>query len=897
MTRDAFCIAFRLYFKDITALESMMYRRPQTDCHRVRPARERTGRAARLVFALLLLLSPRGARPADPPPDDLVTAHAAMADGLHDLAERHLVRFLAANQERPRDCVPALIWLCQALTAQGRPADVLAVLDANAAIVAAGREEGGFDFWRVRSLLDLGRSEPAMAHVQGLALEGLSRDYATGLRRLLARAQLAAGDRAGARATFEAIDAQAATAAIRAENLLEWAHAELAAGDADACEALLRRQSQLAATNLPLPAVALGRLLQAQLLLRRGPESQAEPILQALADDAAAPADSRAEAWVELAAIRARQGLTNAVLNAGYQALERVRPSPLQAWRLGLRYGRILVSLPGQLGAGASLIKTRIREHPGALESAVAQRFLAEAWLAAGSNTQAAAEYRNYLETYGEAEHLASALRGQALALFRLERFAEAATRFQKAAQTTGDPAMQAECLLKAADAHHANRHYEEAATCYARVADLAVTNAPHLTAPAAFMAADALERLGRVEAAGQAYGRLAEGGLAAIADEALLRLAQLAERQEDLAGALRHYSRVIDRAAEPSVRGQALLGRGRTHYRNYQFEAAIRDLSRVEETGAAGADEAAYLRMLALYGTGADAEAARLCDDFFQRHAQSPLLPEAALWRAQYAYNQKAFEEAETRFAAFVDQWPAHAWGDAALVWAARAAMRRSEFLAAITRLSRLPREYPASPRLAEARYLQADALCELARFEEAILVFDEIIIRYPESEFVTAAWMRKGDSLFSLGSSTANRYDEALKVYTVVATRPDVTADLALQAAFKRGRCLEKMNRPNEALEQYYDEVVVRYLRDRQSGLQPGAQAQAWFARGAMQAATLLEAAGKPEAAIRVLQRLIQSGVPGAAEAQVLVDRMQGELRWRWPADGRPSGEDRKP
>jgi len=49
-------------------------------------------------------------------------------------------------------------------------------------------------------------------------------------------------------------------------------------------------------------------------------------------------------------------------------------------------------------------------------------------------------------------------------------------------------------------------------------------------------------------------------------------------------------------------------------------------------------------------------------------------------------------------------------------------------------------------------------------------------------------------------------------------------------------------------------------------------------------MQAAAVLEAEEQPEAAVRVLRRLIDSGLPGAAEAQALAERIQGDARWRW-------------
>ena len=854
----------------------------------------RTRAAWRWRVAVLLAALALGAATATA--SELATAQAALADGLYDVAERHLMRHLIQNRARPpAESVTALAWLCQAIAMQQRPADVLHRLSTHPEIVEAGRSVGVFDFWKARALFDLGRVQELQEHVRGLSPGTMQEPHATGLRRRVARAQLAVGDMSGARTAFGEVDRGTTNLLIRAENLLEWAQAEMAAGDMAAGEALLRRQTELGPTNLPLPAAALGRLVQAQLLRSRGQTEEAGALLGRLAEDPATPPGSRAEAWIELAELAAARGLTNVVRQAGVKVMGGDVPLR-QAWRLTLRYGSILVTFPDMVAEGADILKRCIREQPGAPGAATAQMALADGWLAAGSNVQAVAEYRNYLETYGEAERVFPALRGQAMALLRLGNRAEAATTFQKAAQATANPVQRAECLLKAADALHADRRYEQAAARYGQVTSLVPTNA--LAVSAAFMAADAFERMGRAEAAEAAFARLAASGTTEHAGEARLRLALLYERREAVGDALNIYSQVIDGATNSLQRAPALLGRGRTHYRSYQFESAIADLARVRELAPALADEAAYLEILALYGAGRDEEAARLGEAFLVRHENSALLPEVVLWLGQHAYNRKAYEEAQRRFAAFVEHWPRHVLADAALVMAGRAAIRRAEFPAGIELLARLSRDYPQSSHLAEARYLQADALCEMARFEEAILVFDEIINRYPESVWVTPAWLRKGDSLLALGSSTTNRYDEALKAYAVVLARQDADTAARLQAAFKRGRCLEKMGQIDEALDHYYDQVMLRFLRDQNAGLKLDSEAQAWFARAAIQAATVMETQGRPEAATRVLQRLIDSRVPGAAEAQTILERIQNDARWRWqPTRWIEGDEERQP
>ncbi len=846
-----------------------------------------------VLCLLTLWLAGSVAVRAEPPPplseQRLLVAQAAMQEGLFDVAERHLVAYLASRREEPEACVQPLLWLCRVLSELGRPGDILTLLEANGAVVAAGASGGGFDFWRGRALCELGRIGEVAAALKGVDPERLETAYAIGIRRIMARAALAAGNYEAARHAFAGVDETATNREVRVANLLEWAQAELAAGKVEACEALLQRQAKLRpATDESRPALALGRLLQGQLARRQGRPEEAAVLLQELASDPETPVVSRSEAWLELAEMAFERGATNETIAASRQILDPALGSQ-HAWRIGLRYGRLLLALPGELEQGAAILKRAVRENPGAPESAAAQYALGEAWLVAGSNRQAAVEFRNYLETYGEEERLATALHGEAVALLRLRSYNEAAGLFQQAAQASTTTAWRAAALMQAADASHAAARYEQASELYQRVA--AMTNGPTLTARAAFMAADALERLGRTAAAENAFvtlsNQLQSGDELAAA--ARLRAARLQERREAVAEAIGTYSVVIETATNRAQLAEALLGRGRSNYRNYQFERAIPDLEQAAETATALAPQADYLRMLSLYGAGRDDAAIALGSAFVANYPEASERADVSLWLAQYHYNRREFEEAQQRLAAFAEGWPQHPQADAALVWAGRAALQRGEFSDAIALLAQLSRSYPASSRLAEARFLQAEALGELARFEEAILVLDEIINRYPESEMVTSAWLRKGDSLVALGSSATNRYEEALRAYEIAGRRPDACSSLLLQAAYKRGRVLEKLSRISEAIDYYYTEVVLRYQQERATGGAGGEQAEEWYLRAVMQIATLKEGLEGGAAAVEFLRHRIREGMSGAAEAEALIRRIEREELPLWPASGR--------
>jgi len=334
-------------------------------------------------------------------------------------------------------------------------------------------------------------------------------------------------------------------------------------------------------------------------------------------------------------------------------------------------------------------------------------------------------------------------------------------------------------------------------------------------------------------------------------------------------------YGAALAATTNDAVRLEALLGRGRANYRAYRFEAALQDFTAASAAPSIDG-EAHYWQVMSLYSLGRDDESYRAGEAFLKAFPQSPRLPDLLLWLAKTDYNRARLAEARERFSLYAERWPDGAWGDAALLWAGRAAFRLNDFTGAVEILGRLWKTYPESKRLAEGRFVQADALCELARFDEAVLLLNEVITRYPESDWVAPAWGRKGDALFSLGVDNPVRFEEAVAAYREMLGRRDLTPAMALQGEFKIARCLEKLKRNDEAVEQYYTRVILRFPEARTQGL-PDADAAVWFARAAFNAAELLIQKGDTAAAARILRRVADTDVPGQAEARQRLERLE--------------------
>lgn len=863
--------------------------------------------------------------------DVLQLGRAALSDNQPADAERHLIAYLAANQIKPENCQQAFLLLLRAVSDQGRPQDVLALLDSNADIVS-NTPPVRIAYWKARSLLELGRSAQALSTVEeGLpaaaAAASASLPLAERLPRIADHAMLlriqgrALSDTPGssekASKAFQAADAlllQDHFPAMKAANLYEWARHEFVRGDRETADDLLGRLDDLSPrlTNGPSLVLEGGTLLRAELLLSKGQPGLAIPLLETLVTNTAATLPNRAEGALSLATLAVqREQRADGVQEKPplpaptdfSQTIDSFAKAmgPDQAWKLNRRFGRLLLSATSSIPMGASILSRSIFERPEAPTSPEDRLAIADAWLSISSNALAATEYRSYLEAYpGSPTQALAARRGQATALMRLGEHEEAATLFLKVAEKTKSPDMKAECLLLAAQSLRAGKKFERAADLFTQAAETpSTTNSETWVSSVYFDAADSLARSGNLKNAAEAFLQVSKNGTpSSLADKALYRAATLHDRLGDRKAAISAYTDIIQRTADSELKNRALLGRGRDYYANFDFTKAHDDFKSVDPSHPAIASEAAYYSLFCLYATDRDEKAVQNAETFIKERPDSGHLPSVVLWLAQYHYNRHDYEKAQAVFADYAKRWPQTEDTPKALLWGATAAFERAEYQQSIDLLAVLLRNFPASPFAGEARFLQAKALCNLARYEEAILALDDVINRYPAGEFVTDAWILLGDARFSSASSDKahKRYNEAKEAYEAARARCKATKiangvisladngyeDLNrfIESTYKIGRCLEKSGDLVAARRHYYDNVINPYLQAIQQGAFPDSEAAAWFARAVLQTADLLEHEGNPEGALSVLAHLAKMTIPEKDQAELMTKRLEKQL-----------------
>lgn len=396
----------------------------------------------------------------------------------------------------------------------------------------------------------------------------------------------------------------------------------------------------------------------------------------------------------------------------------------------------------------------------------------------------------------------------------------------------------------------------------------------------------EAYFRLGRFEEALEAF-TTAES----LAEDDAAR-ARMILRQGDAlsdlsrgADAMMRYRTVLERYPETETAAglKKLIDlreretRGRDLYQAYRFAEAAEAFAEVAEADPTRAARMEYLQVLCLYGRGLDREAIAKAVRLSETTDEADVKAEAVLWLAKFSYNCCDWKAAVSNFLVYQELCPSRALAPVALLWAARAAFASSDFTQSIQIATKLVESYPGASVVASALLVQAEALIECARYDEAILVLDRVVVGAAvDREDRLQARLLKADALFAMGADNPARYASALEAYRAIQLGDEIDADQRLSIAFKIGRVLEKLKRPDEATEQYYTQVVLAYRDGRMRGERYGDVARTAFSRAAFRLADEFEDRGRDFQAVGVLKLVVESGVPAAEEAERRISRI---------------------
>lgn len=800
--------------------------------------------------------------------EDLIAGQAAMRDGFHEVAQKKFEAFIGRAFFQKSKAKGA-VYLAQSLLGQGKPADAATYLQEHEGWAKDSPSESAFVYWLARAQHDLGLPDDALKTLRGFETRFPNDRLGPPALRLRAHAYLKASRREKAIETFGEFSRTFPRNEEAPANLLDWAGVvmeDLRYRDAEPILQQLVREYPESA------AAARASLWLGELLSERGANDQARLILGGLLAQTNLPADVASRGWLAAAALHERAGNFEMAATA-LQRGESLTTNAQTQVEARLRRAAALIQLGRGEDAGRLLDET-VHAFPTLPQSSEALIALGDLRMGTEDHAAALDYYQHYLESASGTNGQARALHGKANALWFLQRYAEAAEAYGRAA--AGQPArgIRETLLARAMDAQFRAGQFKAARDAAGRFA-AEFPESPRLP-DLILQAAEADANLGEVDAAEQAL-REAEKRFAGTpaAERAILRRAKLQEDNGRWQAAGQVYGEFIAQYPRSARLRDAMLARAHVRYRTGDFPAAISDCDLIlkDAPQTPEAEQAFFLRARCIELQGDAEKAVQLGQQFLLKYPGSAWAPDVSFWLGEQAYNRRDFPAAERIFADLTRDFPAHRLADDACYWAGRAAAAADDYTRAVSYYNQVAKAFTNSPLIAEARFAQGDALSVLAEHAAAILAFDEAARLAGGTALADMARGRKGDCQFTLGADKPERYREALASFRAVMDSTAADADLKLQAEFKLARCYEKMGRRADASEHYLD-VVYSWLSLRRLGHYPDA---VWFTRAAFAAAAMKEEDRQIADAIRIYERVIEAGVPAGEDARQRITKLK--------------------
>lgn len=449
--------------------------------------------------------------------------------------------------------------------------------------------------------------------------------------------------------------------------------------------------------------------------------------------------------------------------------------------------------------------------------------------------------------------------------------FDEGSRMIQSLAKDLPDAAGAKDSFLALADACLKKGRADEAADLYRKALEAWPETAKELSVLEGY--AWSLRQANRPEEALAAFVRASEA-----ATEAEDRARNLMAQGEALTAlgrggeAMAQYRVVLDkypatttgRKLKVVVELGELEAEGRADYRNFNFIEAQAKFAELARRAPDRRPRMEYFEMLCLYGQGRDDEAVAVAKRLAAGSPDEAIRAEATLWLAKFTYNARDWRAACSLFSDYATKLaPSSSRAPSALTWAARASFAAGDYPSVLSLVTRLTKDWPQATERTSAWLIQGEALSQLARLDEAIQVFEKVILTGDATpDELSRARRLKADVLFAMGADNPSRYREALAGYRALLLGESQSPDDRLDINFRIGHTLEKLGKMDEAVDQYYSQVVLAF-REQRGTYDYSDKAKGTFARAAFRLADEFERRGEDRQAMNVLSLVSSSGV----------------------------------
>ncbi len=305
------------------------------------------------------------------------------------------------------------------------------------------------------------------------------------------------------------------------------------------------------------------------------------------------------------------------------------------------------------------------------------------------------------------------------------------------------------------------------------------------------------------------------------------------------------------------------------------RLEEAGQFLARAAEAPAdpAASERADYLRIWLDEAAPNETKAIARANEFVAKYPQSALLPEVRLKLAELHYRRQDFANAQTQFEILAQIDPAAPLARKALFFAAEAAMQSMNPGALERALELFDEVVKAGGEWKwAARNEQAVIERKLGKPQDALTLYEEVLKGDAAAPEKREARCGQGDVLYDLGANAPENYTRAIEAYNQLANESGVPAHWKNQALFKKGMCLERLEKPEEALAAFYEVLDDGGRPDRRREF-------FWFYKAGFNAARLLEEQNQWQPAAAIYEKLAFAGGARSEEAKGRLSRLRLE------------------
>lgn len=193
-----------------------------------------------------------------------------------------------------------------------------------------------------------------------------------------------------------------------------------------------------------------------------------------------------------------------------------------------------------------------------------------------------------------------------------------------------------------------------------------------------------------------------------------------------------------------------------------------------------------------------------------------------------------------------------------------------------AVVLLDSLVQDHPESGLVYHSGLKQGDLLRLMNKFADAQLIYENLINSFPSHRLRYATELSLADCIAAMAQGAGAQLIEATAILERLVDRPDLPAEVQIEAGYKWGSILSRSEELSEA-RTVYVLVTGRYLLDPQNAAALKSVGRYWLSRTIFSLCDILESEGDSDEAEKLYRKLVAFDLPGRSIALSRISQLQ--------------------